>query len=54
MRKEKIKEFRIIDVDDSDALNVVDMSGFYHRYMKWYDKRKMLREVCKSNNVRVP
>lgn len=52
--KEKVTCFRMIDTECTEVLNEIDMVNFYHKYMKWYDKRNTLRQMCKKNNIKYP
>ena len=54
IHKKKVTGFRIVDADDFDTLKKIDMSSFYNRYMKWFDKRAMLRNLCRKSNVDIP
>lgn len=53
-RRKKINYFAIVNSEDEEALEEIDMSGFYSRYMKWYDKRMRLRLMCKKHEVHLP
>ncbi|SHJ54214.1 Pyruvate phosphate dikinase, PEP/pyruvate binding domain [Hathewaya proteolytica DSM 3090] len=54
IHKKNINKFCIIDVDDRETLCTVDMSKFYSKYMKWFDKRDRLRKICINNNIDIP
>ncbi len=54
VRKKKQQTFSIIDVDDREALQTIEMEGFYDKYMKWFDKRHDLRAACLKHGVHLP
>lgn len=54
IHKKKVNDFTIIDVDDIEYLSKLDLSSIYQRYMKWFDKRLVLRNICKEHNIAIP
>lgn|GEM_PF-2726021 len=53
-RRKRINSFAVIDSEAAELLDETDMSDFYDRYMKWYDKRMRLRTICKKHKVHLP